>query len=247
MLLLLVPPTTLVTTQYTIAFDPLDGSSIIPANWTVGTIISLWDGPSALNQAPSTSQIAAILGVYGPRTTVIIALRIPNTTKNSNPPTETCFELSLDSTTNTWAVTRPTLHLAPKSRYFAPANLRAAAEDRAYMALITDYIERKYTLRYSGGLVPDVVHMLVQGQGVYLSPVTGKSKAKLRRLYELCPLALVVECAGGRALDPVDGREVLRTEVRDCEETGGLLCGSADEVEDAVVRLVDSDPRKEVL
>ncbi|KAK4044126.1 Sedoheptulose-1,7-bisphosphatase, chloroplastic [Parachaetomium inaequale] len=224
--------------QYTLAFDPLDGSSIIPANWTVGTIISLWDGPTALNQPPSTAQIAAILGVLGPRTTAIVALRIPGSTTTS----QSCFELALDPSssqpTPTWKLTRPTLTLAPQSRYFSPANLRAAADDPAYMALVTDYISRRCTLRYAGGLVPDVVHMLVQGQGVYLSPVTARSRAKLRRLYELCPLALVVECAGGEAFDPVDGGRVLGKEVGGCGETGGLVCGSGEEVREAVGRLV---------
>ena len=224
------------TEQYTLAFDPLDGSSIIAPNWTVGTIISLWDGPTALHQAPTTSQIAAILGVFGPRTTAIVALRIPGATT----PQSSCFELALDSSSpnNTWHLTRPTLALAPQTRYFAPANLRAAAEDERYMALVAGYIARKYTLRYAGGLVPDVVHMLVQGQGVYLSPVTATSKAKLRRLYELCPLALVVECAGGVAVDPVDGGRVLGREVGGCGETGGLVCGSAEEVGEAVRGLV---------
>ncbi|KAL2126642.1 hypothetical protein VTI74DRAFT_482 [Chaetomium olivicolor] len=228
--------------KYTIAFDPLDGSSIIPANWTVGTIISLWDGSSALNQSPAHNQIAAILGMYGPRTTAIIALRLPQI---GDAPIQTCFELSLDSNTTTWIVTRPRVHLTRTSRFFSPANLRAAAQDKAYMSLVADYIAKQYTLRYAGGLVPDVVHMLVQGQGVYLSPVTEKSKAKLRRLYELCPLALVVECAGGSAVDPGEGGEVLGRVVRDCGETGGLLCGSAEEVASAAKRLVDLGPRRE--
>ncbi len=80
--------------------------------------------------------------------------------------------------------------------------------------------------------------MLVMAQGVYVSPVTAKSKAKLRRLYEVCPLALVVECAGGRAVDPVDGREVLEREVAGCGERGGLVCGSAGAVEEAVGTLL---------
>jgi sedoheptulose-bisphosphatase len=221
------------TEQYTLAFDPLDGSSIIAPNWTVGTIISLWDGPTALHQAPATSQIAAILGVFGPRTTAIVALRIPGATT-----AQSCFELALDAANNTWHLTRPTLTLAPQTRYFAPANLRAAADDARYMALVAGYIARRHTLRYAGGLVPDVVHMLVQGQGVYLSPVTATSKAKLRRLYELCPLALVVECAGGVAVDPVDGGRVLGREVGGCGETGGLVCGSGEAVGEAVRGLV---------
>jgi sedoheptulose-bisphosphatase len=114
------------------------------------------------------------------------------------------------------------------------------------MSLIQGYITQQYTLRYAGGLVPDVVHMLVQGQGVYLSPVTAKNKAKLRRLYELCPLALVVECAGGVAVDPVDGGAVLERVVEGCGEKGGLVCGSGREIEEAVGRLVGGKGAKGV-
>ncbi|KAK4097965.1 carbohydrate phosphatase [Parathielavia hyrcaniae] len=229
------------TEQYTLAFDPLDGSSIIAANWTVGTIFSLWDGPSALNQPPSTGQTAAILGVLGPRTTAVVALRVPNTSSlssSSSQPVQTCFELYLDPSTATWHISRPQPTLSPRTTYFAPANLRAASEDQAYMSLVTDYVARRCTLRFSGGLVPDVAHMLVKGQGVFLNPVTAQSRAKLRRLYELCPIALVVECAGGKAVDPVDGGGVLDREVGDCGERGGLVCGSAMAVEEAVGRLL---------
>ena len=214
--------------QYTLAFDPLDGSSIISANWTVGAIYSLWDGATALNQDPTTRQVAAILGVFGPRTTAIVALRTPN-----NPPT--CFELALSQTEQpTWHLTRPTITLSPTSRYFSPANLRAAAYTPAYMSLITKYITERYTLRYAGGLVPDVVHMLVRGEGLYVSPVTARDGPKLRRLYELCPLALVVECAGGAVLDPVGGERVLGRVVADCGEKGGVVFGGVEVVGEAV-------------
>ncbi|EAQ87660.1 hypothetical protein CHGG_04279 [Chaetomium globosum CBS 148.51] len=153
-------PTSISSTQeqYTLAFDPLDGSSIISANWTVGAIFSLWDGATALNRNPTTRQVAAILGVFGPRTTAIVALRTPNT---STPPT--CFELALSpapqsqskpTSPPTWHLTRPTLTLSPTSHYFSPANLRSAATFPAYLSLITQYITQRYTLRYAGGLVP---------------------------------------------------------------------------------------------
>lgn len=217
--------------QYTVAFDPLDGSSIIAPNWTVGTIVGIWDGVSALGQSPAEKQVAAVLGVFGPRTTAIVAIRIPGTEP-------ICFELGLgEDGIKSCEIGRPAVRFvsgAVKTRYFAPANLRAAAEDERYMGLVNHYIRNKYTLRYSGGLVPDVVHALVKGHGVYLSPVTGASKAKLRRLYELCPLALIVECAGGKAIDPADGRDILEPEVGDCDERGGLVCGTAEEVESAI-------------
>lgn len=212
--------------MYTLAFDPLDGSSIIAPNWTVGTIIGIWDGSTALHQNPAEKQIAAILGVQGPRTTAVVALRLPG----SQP---TCFEVGYGSDDELQIVRADVKLLDPpfKTRYFAPANMRAAAEDERYMKLINHFISQKYTLRYSGGLVPDVVHALVKGHGVYVSPVTEKSKAKLRRLYELAPIALIVECAGGRAIDAADGSRILERVIEDTDERGGLICGTVEEVE----------------
>lgn len=107
------------------------------------------------------------------------------------------------------------------------------------MKLISHFIEQRYTLRYSGGLVPDIAHALSKGNGVYVSPVNDKSKAKLRRLYELTPVALVVECCGGVAIDPADGREVLGRVVLDCDERGGIVCGTGDDVEMVMKALRD--------
>ena len=212
---------------YTLAFDPLDGSSIIAPNWSVGTIIGVWDGDSALHQNPREGQIAAILGVLGPRTTAFVAIRLPGTDG-------TCFEVGY-ADDGSMQIVRSDVKLNTeknvKTRYFAPANMRAAAEDERYLGLINRFVKEKYTLRYSGGLVPDVVHALVKGHGVYVSPVTEKSPPKLRRLYELTPIALIVECAGGMALDSATGKRVLQTNIEDMDERGGLICGNVEEVE----------------
>ncbi|KAI1080555.1 carbohydrate phosphatase [Whalleya microplaca] len=214
--------------HYTVAFDPLDGSSIIAPNWTVGTIIGIWQGKTALNQPPATTQVAAILGVYGPRTIAIVALRVPGAEPR-------CLELGVgENGARDSEVIRPVVRFAEppfKTRWFAPANLRAAAESEPYMALITHFIQNKYTLRYSGGLVPDVVHALTKGHGIYISPVTAASKAKLRRLFELYPLALIVECAGGKAISPADGSDILDRPLEHVNETAGLVCGTAEDVD----------------
>ncbi|KAJ4396931.1 hypothetical protein N0V93_001153 [Gnomoniopsis smithogilvyi] len=212
---------------YTVAFDPLDGSSIIAPNWTVGTILGVWEGTTAVGQT-SDKQIASVLGIYGPRTTAIIAIRIPD----SKPA---CFEVGLRAHGSAdCEIIRADVKLAEppfKTRYFAPANLRAAGQDSKYMALVTRYIEEGYTLRYSGGLVPDILHALVKGHGIYVSPVTAKSKAKLRRLFELFPIALIVECAGGLAVDPTDGKRILDRVLEGTDERAGLVCGTAEEVD----------------
>lgn len=213
---------------YTVAFDPLDGSSIIAPNWSVGTIIGIWEGESALSQLPKDKQVATVLGVYGPRTTAVVAVR-------TSPDKSLCFELGLsDKGLSECQVIRPSIRLADpphKTKYFAPANLRAAADDEKYMKLVMKFIEDKYTLRYSGGLVPDVVHALVKGHGIYMSPVTSKSRAKLRKLFELFPIALVVESVGGKAIDPSDGRDILSRPIAECDERGGLVCGNVEDIE----------------
>ncbi|KAI0509614.1 sedoheptulose-1,7-bisphosphatase [Xylaria bambusicola] len=213
---------------YAVAFDPLDGSSIIGPNWSVGSILGVWEGRSVLRQDPS-KQVAAVLGVFGPRTTAVIAVRIPGHERDA-----VCVEVGL-ADDGSYEIIRSDVRLnaecTSKTRYFAPANLRSAAEDERYMGLVTRFIAERYTLRYSGGLVPDVVHSLVKGHGVYLSPVTAGSKAKLRRAFELLPVALIVECAGGMAIDPANGRRILETPLENLDEKAGLVCGTAGEVE----------------
>ncbi|PTB35952.1 hypothetical protein M441DRAFT_62329 [Trichoderma asperellum CBS 433.97] len=215
--------------RFSVAFDPLDGSSIIGANWSVGTILGIWKGETALGKSPK-EQICSILGVYGPRTTAIVAIR------EKPEDAGLCFELGLDDSGCNIELVRPNVRLSSppyKTRYFAPANLRAAAESPSYAELVASFIREKYTLRYSGGLVPDLGHILTKGHGVYISPVTRASKAKLRKLYELFPVGLVVECAGGKAVDE-NGRDVLEKGVEGCDERGGIIFGNTDEVEEVV-------------
>ncbi|RSM14971.1 hypothetical protein CEP52_001097 [Fusarium oligoseptatum] len=200
--------------RYTVAFDPLDGSSIIGPNWSVGTIIGIWEGVTSINQ-PSEKQIASIIGVFGPRTLAIVALRIPGTP-------DACFEVSLDDT----------------DRIAIPISVQPP-RTKKYMNLVTKFISEKCTLRYSGGLIPDLFHALVKGHGVYISPVTETSKAKLRRLYELLPVALVIECAGGQAIDPETGLRILDTPLKGCDDRAGLVCGTSEEVEAVKKALLD--------
>ncbi|KAL6851781.1 fructose-1-6-bisphosphatase [Trichoderma novae-zelandiae] len=214
--------------RFSVAFDPLDGSSIIAANWTVGTIVGVWKGETALGTDPR-EQICSLMGVHGPRTTVIVAVR------EAPDSTGICFELGLNDDDGVELINPDVKLSAPpyKTRYFAPANLRHAADSPAYAALISSFIAKKYTLRYCGGLVPDLGHILTKGHGVYVSPVAETSGAKLRRLYEVLPVGLVVECAGGKAVDE-NGRGVLEKEVNGCDERGGIIFGNGDEVEEVV-------------
>jgi len=216
---------------FSVAFDPLDGSSIVGANFAVGTILGIYPGHGFVGRT-GREQNAAIIAVYGPRITVALALT-GSVTTNGQPIT-----MELTYSPAGWFVSMPKMTIAPTTKTFAPGNLRATHDNPAYRALVNYWIEHKYTLRYSGGLVPDVSHILCKGGGVLANASSAEAKAKLRLLYEVAPIALVVECAGGASCacpseagedqPPVSALDVVIT---DLNKRVGVCYGSLEEVE----------------
>ncbi|KAF5195513.1 Fructose-1,6-bisphosphatase class [Thalictrum thalictroides] len=128
---------------FSVAFDPLDGSSIVDTNFTVGTIFGVWPGDK-LTGVTGRDQVAAAMGIYGPRTTYVIALKdIPGTHEF----------LLLDE--GKWQHVKDTTEIG-EGKMFSPGNLRATFDNPDYAKLIDYYVKEKYTLRYTGGMVPDV-------------------------------------------------------------------------------------------
>ena len=75
---------------------------------------------------------------------------------------------------------------------FSPGNLRATFDNPNYEKLVNYWIGEKYTLRYTGGMVPDVFQIIVKEKGVFSNVSSPSSKAKLRVLFEVAPLGLLV-------------------------------------------------------
>lgn len=95
---------------------------------------------------------------------------------------------------------------------------------------MVDYWQsNNYTLRYTGGMVPDVFQMFIKSSGVFANPASEKAPAKLRLLYECAPVAKLVEAAGGQAWGL--GIPLLDTQVTDYEQRSQMCVGSAEEVE----------------
>lgn len=99
------------------------------------------------------------------------------------------------------------------------------------------WISNKYTLRYSGGLVPDVYHILIKGEGVLSNASSSRAKAKLRLLFEAAPIALIVESAGGlsccapsEAGEAMSVQSILDVPVSDLDKRVGVCFGSSEEV-----------------
>ncbi|KAI8462704.1 MAG: hypothetical protein J3K34DRAFT_389420 [Monoraphidium minutum] len=182
---------------YSVAFDPLDGSSIVDANFAVGSIFGVWPGPTPLGQT-GRDQAAAMYSVYGPRTMFVVAYSDANGTRLVQQYQQQCSSSGAAGGGGKAEWTLQRTHAGLKhTKIIAPANLRAAADNEAYRRLVDAWIAGGYKLRYSGGMVPDVHHILAKGGGVFCNPASAKSPAKLRLLYECAPLAFVIEAAGG--------------------------------------------------
>jgi len=217
--------------QYTLGFDPLDGSSIIDANFAIGGIFGLWKSKTGLMGLTGRDQIASAVSMYGPRTTLAIALAAG--ARQSDDGKGCVFEVTLVEGRAKWKVTQSEIWLEKVGKVFAPGNLRATNDNINYQRLVNHWITERYTLRYSGGMVPDVYHIFIKGKGVFANVSSEKARAKLRLVYEVAPIGLLVELAGGRAIhesmQPVTC--VLDIKIEDLDQRLGLCLGSADEVE----------------
>merc|ERR1712125_8794 len=109
--------------------------------------------------------------------------------------------------------------------------MRAAQEVEGYNKLIDHWMTSKYTLRYTGGLVPDLTQQFTKGMGIFVNPTSKASPAKLRLAFEAAPFGRLVEMAGGKTSDGVTGGSILDVEINAVDQRCALAIGSANEVD----------------
>ncbi|KAI3470844.1 hypothetical protein Pfo_027507 [Paulownia fortunei] len=200
---------------FSVAFDPLDGSSIVDTNFTVGTIFGVWPGDK-LTGVTGAQQVASAMGIFGPRTTYVLALKdIPGTHEF----------LLLDE--GKWQHVKDTTSIG-EGKMFSPGNLRATSDNPDYAKLIDYYVREKYTLRYTGGMVPDVNQIIVKEKGVFTNVVSPSAKAKLRLLFEVAPLGFLIEKAGGFSSD--GKQSVLDKVITNLDDRTQVAYGSKNEI-----------------
>jgi sedoheptulose-bisphosphatase len=125
------------------------------------------------------------------------------------------------------------VQLSGTKKYFAPGNLRAAQERSDYNELVQWYMKEQYTLRYSGGMVPDINHMLKKGSGVFMYPgMPSAPDGKLRLLYECGPMAYLMEQAGGVSSN--GERSILDILIHTLTQKTPVFLGTKGEVEKCV-------------
>jgi len=215
--------------EYTVCWDPLDGSSIVDNNWAVGTMIGIWPKKTGLIGAKGSDQVTSLVALYGPRTTVLVALDDGTFEFTYGCTPEGC-QLE-DGTWEPWICSRDSIKINKDCKIFSPANLRAAQDVPGYKKLVDHYMENRYTLRYSGGLVPDVYQQFTKTQGIFTNPTSPSSPAKLRLAFEAAPFGLLVEKAGGKTSDGVTGGSVLDVQIDAVDQRTALCIGSANEVD----------------
>jgi len=215
--------------EFTVCWDPLDGSSIVDNNWAVGTIIGIWPKKTGLIGATGRDQVTSAVAIYGPRTTVLVALD-DGTYEFSYGCTPEGCQLP-DGTWEPWICSREKIQIKPDCKIFSPANMRAAQDVPGYKRLLDHYMNNRFTLRYSGGLVPDIYQQFTKEQGIFSNPTSPSSPAKLRLAFEAAPFALLVEKAGGKSSDGVTGNSILDVQINSVDQRCAICIGSANEVD----------------
>ena len=211
--------------KYIVLFDPLDGSSNINANVSIGTIFSILQrDPSSDSRdvmahilQPGCKQVAAGYVVYGSSTVLAYTAG------------QGVHMFTLDPSIGAYLLAQENIRMPEAGRIYSV--------NEAYRASFPEGIQHyldwakeagDYSSRYIGSLVADFHRTLIRG-GVFIYPGTKKSpEGKLRLLYEANPLAFVAEQAGGTA---TDGRmRILEKEPKTMHERTPLIIGSSDEV-----------------
>ena len=184
--------------RYVFAMDPLDGSSNIDTNASIGTIFCIFrrvteGGPGTLADVLRSGRDIAAAGyvVYGAGTVLVLSTG------------EGVHGFTLDPTVGEFFLSHRDIQLAPASRCYSCNEAYAAQWDPRLRAWVDGVKDPSlgWSARYIGSLVGDFHRNLVKG-GVFLYPPTARSRfGKLRLLYEAFPLAFLAEAAGGAATD----------------------------------------------
>jgi len=208
---------------FMVATDPLDGSSNLDVNVTVGTIFSVLDARKGLLQK-GTAQLAAGYAAYGPATSLVLSFG--TSTSVFTLDADGVFVLTLDKVSVAAASGEYAINTA-RERFWDAATRGYVAEN---VAGETGPAGKRYNMRWVGSMVADIHRILMRG-GIFMYPLDSETVSKggrLRLLYEANPMALLVEAAGGGA---TTGRErILELVPTGIHQRVPVILGSAEEV-----------------
>ncbi len=218
--------------HYAMLFDPLDGSSNIDVNVTIGTIFSIFhrvseSGPGTEADIVQTGrkQIAAGYIMYGSSTIMVFTTG------------EGVQGFTLDPTIGSFLLSHPDMTIPKRGRYYSTNEGNRMLWDDGFRRYI-EYLQtqdkesgRPYKSRYVGSMIADVHRTLLYG-GIFAYPADRENpNGKLRLMYEANPMAYIIEQAGGRASD--GKRRLLDIEPHDIHQRVPVILGSKEDVLEA--------------
>ncbi len=195
--------------EFLVAYDPLDGSSLINVNLSVGSIFGIYRGGWSAEK-----MVASVYIVYGPRTEMVIAYK---------------------SQVRHYIYRHGRFKELEQIKIGKRGNLNAPGGTQQnwtkhHKAMVDSLFNDGYRLRYSGGMVPDLHQILLKGGGLFSYPATSdRPDGKLRKLFEVFPFAFVYEMAGGAAIAENGGR-LMELPCNDPHETSPCFFGSEYEI-----------------
>ena len=216
--------------KYVLLFDPLDGSSNIEANVSIGSIFSIHRRipdipPDKIDHClqPGLKQLGAAYVVYGSSTMMVY------TTGNG------VHGFTLDPSVGEFLLSHPYIQIPDSGSIYSVNEGNYAYWDEK-MQRCVDYLKSKenhlgkpYSLRYIGSMVADLHRTLLYG-GVFMYPPDSKSpNGKLRLQYEASPMAFIFERAGGKASN--GSQRILDIEPKELHQRTPLFIGSKNDVE----------------
>ena len=215
--------------EFIVFADPLDGSSNIDVNVSIGTIFSIMPKNNLLLDKaftqPGSKQKSSGFFVYGPQTTLFLTVG------------KGTLLFALDENIEMFVIINDEVSI-PKSTSEFAIN---AAYKRYWNSPTAKYIQdcqdgeegsrkKNFGMRWVGSLVADASRILIRG-GVFLYPSDARTKYKngrLRLTYEANPIAFLIEQAGGKAINGID--DILAVPVKNIHQRSPLVFGSSDEV-----------------
>ena len=180
---------------YAVVFDPLDGSSNIDCNLSVGTIFGIYkkspssDEPTSVKDLlkPGTELVAAGYALYDAATMIVLSTGLG------------VNGFTLDPVIGEFMLTHPDMKIPKSGKYYSINEGNSLNYDEATKEWVSWNKKQKKALRYVGSMVGDVHRTLLYG-GTFAYPGDSKNKdGKLRLIYECNPMAMIIEQAGGKA------------------------------------------------
>ena len=221
--------------EFLLLFDPLDGSSNIDVNVSIGTIFSVLRAPASASGRevteqdflqPGSTQVVAGYAVYGPQTTLVLTIG------------QGVVGFTLDREMGSWIMTSEDMRIPEDTkefsinmsnmRHWAPPVLKYIDE---LLAGKTGARDKDFNMRWIASMVADVHRLLTRG-GIFMYPWDSREPnkpGKLRLMYEANPMSMLVEQAGGAATN--GEQRILDIQPTTLHQRVSVVLGSKNEVE----------------